>query len=295
MNHDASALEPDSPGTRNPWQRRGAPKLVRALKPTEKAAVLEEKTRAVLEEKMRSVLRRWQRRTAWGTPDELDAQIAGLRATNHSLGQTIEALTAENAALKEELAERDALAGEVEYLKDEVADSQNREALAGEAVHWEAQRREAKLRVQLEQTVFAQAADLATAQQQLSTLQAQFAREAWEGRDAWCAGMYACAVRELTERPVVLRPPGTPRPPRAPNSFRAALEAAASCSGVAPCGAELQRVGPMWVLVERGGRTVNGLQRGAYFVEVARRSGEVKAVLVRPGVEKMILQIRVAD
>jgi len=97
----------------------------------------------------------------------------------------------------------------------------------------------------------------------------------------------------------VLRPPGSPhgcalRAPALTDALQAGLNAA-SCtlSGVSKCGAELQRIGGVWVLLARGADTACGLQRGAFLVEVARRSNEVQAVLVRPGSTKVLLQFRV--
>jgi len=93
----------------------------------------------------------------------------------------------------------------------------------------------------------------------------------------------------------VLRPPGSPRAPlRAlTDALQVGLSAAGSSLAVAKCGAELQRVGGVWVLVARGAGTAGALQRGAFLVEVARRSDEVQAVLVRPGAAKVLLQFRV--
>jgi chromosome segregation ATPase len=197
--------------------------------------------------------------------EERDATIARLTEDRARIRSEKQAAQHELALFKAQGATADgALARAIEI-------ETQQEALQEQAIHWEMQRKDAKMRALLT----AQQAQTADLTAELALAQAEL--EVHRAQDSsWHAG-YAKTVQDLKDSPVAVRK-------------RTLRETAIA---TAPCGAELNNIAPgVWVLVCRGSSTPSIVPDKALFAEIARKAEhEVRAQLVQ--LPEVVLEFRV--
>merc|ERR1719331_3758899 len=144
------------------------------------------------------------------------------------------------------------------------------EAIQEQAIHWEMQRKDTKMRALLT----AQRAQTADLTAELALAQAEL--EVHRSQDAsWRAG-YAKTVQDLKDSPAAVRKRSLRDTPTATTQ----------------CGAELNNIAPgVWVLVSRGSATSSNIPEKALFSEIARKKSFVRAKLVDD--PEVVLEFRV--
>merc|ERR1719174_2013705 len=200
-----------------------------------------------------------------------DAAIARLTEDRSRMRAEKQAAQFELALLKAQGATADgALARAIEI-------ETQQDALQEQAVHWEMQRKETKMRA----LISAQQAQTADLTAELAIAQAEL--EIHRAEDfSWRAG-YAKTVQDLKASPAAVRKRTLRDTPIA----------------TAPCGAELNNIAPgVWVLTSRGSSTPSAVPDKALFAEIARKAEtEVRARLAdaegKPQLPEVVLEFRI--
>merc|ERR1719197_643612 len=196
--------------------------------------------------------------------EERDATIKRLQEDRARMRAEKQAAQHELAILKAQGASADgALARAIEI-------ETQQEAIQEQAIHWEMQRKDTKMRALLT----AQRAQTADLTAELALAQAEL--EVHRSQDAsWRAG-YAKTVQDLKESPAAVRKRSLRDTPTATTH----------------CGAELSNIAPgVWVLVSRGSATPSNVPEKALFAEIARKKSFVRAKLVDD--PEVLLEFRV--
>jgi hypothetical protein len=227
--------------------------------------------------------------------DTLDCRGTELEEVRNTLKDRDDALAERDAAIKRLTedrsrirAEKQAAQFELALLKAQGATADGalaraieietqQDALQEQAVHWEMQRKETKMRA----LISAQQAQTADLTAELAIAQAEL--EIHRAEDfSWRAG-YAKTVQDLKASPAAVRKRTLRDTPIA----------------TAPCGAELNNIAPgVWVLTSRGSSTPSAVPDKALFAEIARKAEtEVRARLAdaegKPQLPEVVLEFRI--
>jgi hypothetical protein len=197
--------------------------------------------------------------------EERDAVISRLTEDRARMRAEKQAAQHELALMKAQGATADgALARAIEI-------ETQQEALKEQEIHWQMQRKDAKMRALLS----AQRAQTADLTAELALARAEL--EVHRGQEASFQAGYAKIVQDLKESPAAVRKRSIRDIPFA----------------TAPCGAELNNIAPgVWVLVCRGSSTPSNVPDKALFAEIARKAeSEVRARLVN--LPEVVLEFRV--